>query len=94
MLLMHAPARWRRSFHGIGVEGITEEHVQNELRAGKGYFYKVQEERERVEDERDKERSAMRGRRRETRDVRRETRDDERETRHEKISRQCSSSAF
>ena len=42
---MHAPARWRRQFHGIGVEGITEEHVQNELRAGKGYFYKVQEEK-------------------------------------------------
>ena len=32
-------AIWRKTFQGIGVEGITEQSVENELKAGKCFMY-------------------------------------------------------
>ena len=32
-------ALWRKSFQGIGVEGVTEETVENELKSAKCFMY-------------------------------------------------------
>jgi hypothetical protein len=36
-----AAAKWRREFHGVGVESITEHHCPVELASGKSFYYKV-----------------------------------------------------
>jgi hypothetical protein len=33
--------KWRKTFQGIGIEALTEEMIENELKTGKTFFYKV-----------------------------------------------------
>ena len=38
-LFIFIVALWRKSFQNIGVEGVTEETVENELKSGKCFMY-------------------------------------------------------